>query len=224
MKNTRKAIAFIVSLYVFIFFFMILNTFIPTESLLESPNSALAKAALYITGYIIALYSQALIKYIFVKKQMKSLNISMSFPGASFELRDRLFILLLPLLAVIIPMISQRAVSADSLRSLLYVAVLALIIEVLYLLNKRTVKIHIGDKGIAVSGIDFRIEFSIPLNYKNAVGFYPYDRIDNYLALNDEIIIYHTYDFGPIAIKCTPEEVRQIRGLLVSKRIPEKRY
>lgn len=226
MTNTMKTITFIVSLFVFIFFFIIVNMIIPVQVLLELPNAAFTAAALYMAGYIVALYSQALIKYLYTRNRMKveALSIISSFPAPAFEMRDRLLILALPFLAVLLPIVRQRSFTADSARSLLYLAVLALIIEVLYFLNKRTVKVYVGDKGIAVSGIDFRLELSVPLSYSNAIGYYPFEMIENFLALNDKVILYQTYDFGTITINCSEEEARQLKGLLVSKKIPVRRY
>lgn len=224
MTNTMKAIAFITSLFVFIFFFIIVNTVVPAGTLLESPNAALISALLYMAGFIIVLYTQALVKYLYYRKNTRAFNIMKTFSVATFEVKDRLLILLLPLLAVLLPMLGQKSITADSLRSLLYVAILALIIEILYRLNSITLKAYIGDKGVAVGGIDFRLELPLHISYNNAVGFYPYDRIENYLALSDKVIIYQTYDFSTITINCSEEDVRQIKGLLASKKIPERRY
>ncbi|MGE5630450.1 MAG: hypothetical protein ACM3TR_05045 [Caulobacteraceae bacterium] len=224
MTNTMKTIIFIVSLFVFIFFFIFISFIMSPGALVNSPYAALTAGILYMSGYIIALYSQALIKYLYVRNRLKTANIIKTFPVSSFSVRDRLIIMILPLLAVILPIVQKRAFTAESLKALIYVVVLALIIELLYYLNKRTLKAYVTDKGIAVNGIDFRLELSIPFSYSDAAGFYPYERIENYLALNDQIIIYQTYDFGTITIKCSGEDVRQIKGLLVSKKIPERSY
>ena len=224
MRNTVKTIIFIISLFVFLFFLIFVNLIIPIGKLLESPNAVHKLAALYISGYLIALYTQAIIKFMYSRNNMKTLKILKSFPAYAFEVRDRLLILTLPFIAVILPMVGQRAFTADSIWSLFYLLVLILAIEILYRLNRKTVKVHIGDKGVAVSGIDFRIELSMPLSYRNAVGFYPYEYIDNYLVLNDKIVLYQSYDFGTITIDCTGEDMKQIIGLLVSKNIPVRKY
>lgn len=224
MTNTIKTIIFIVSLFVFIFFFMAINTIIPADILLDSPNAGVTAAILYAAGYIIVLYAQALMKYLYTRKHMNALNVMKVFPASAFEVRDRLIILVLPLLAVILPIVRSRVFTGESLRNLAYLAVLSVIIEILYRVNKSTLRAYIGDKGVAVNGIDFRLELSIPLSYSNAVGFYPYEKIENFLALHDRVIIYQTYDFGTITIKCSEEDSKQIKGLLLSKKIPERRY
>ncbi len=224
MSNTMKTIIFIVSLFTFLLFFILINTMIPPQVILDSPNAALLAAVLYISAYITAMYSQALIKYFYTKNRMKALNIIKVLPAKSFEMRDRLIMLALPFIAVFMPMVRKREVTAESLWSIAYLAALALIIEVLFLINSRTLKAYVTDKGFAVNGVDFRLELSIPFSYTNAVGWYPFERIENYLALSNKVLLYQTYDMGVITLECSEDEVKQIKGLLVSKKIPERRY
>ncbi len=224
MNNTMRTIIFIVSLFTFLFFFILINSVVSPEAILDSPNVAVLVALLYMAGYIVALYSQALIKYLYTRKHMKGSDIIKILPAKSFAMRDRLIILMLPIIAVIMPMVQKREVTSENLRSLAYLAVLALIIEVLFFINNRTLKAYVADKGIAISGIDFRLELSIPFSYSNAAGWYPYERIENYLAFGNKVILYPTYDMGIITLECSEDEVKQIKGLLVSKKIPERRY
>lgn len=224
MNNTMRTIIFIVSLFAFLFFFILINTILPPQAILGSPNAAMLVSLLYLAGYIIALYSQALIKYLYTRNHMKGLNIIKVFPAKSFEMRDRLILLTLPIIAVILPMVRKREVTTESLWFLAYLAVLALIIEVLFLINSRTIKAYITDKGFAINGVDFRLELSIPFSYANAVGWYPFERIENYLAFGNKVLLYPTYDMGVITLECSEEEVKQIKGLLVSKKVPERRY
>ncbi len=224
MSNTMKSIIFIVSLFTFLLFFILFNTVIAPQMILDSPNAALLAALLYFTAYITAMYSQALIKYLYTKNRMKALNIIKVLPSKSSEMRDRLIILTLPIIAIFLPMVRKREVTAEDLWSIASLAVFALIIEGLFLINSRTLKIYVTDKGFAINGIDFRLELSVPFSYTNAVGWYPFERIENYLALNDKVLIYQTYDMGVITLECSEDEVKQIKGLLVSKKIPERRY
>lgn len=224
MSNTMKTVIFIVSLFTFLLFFVLINLAIPPQLIADSPNASFVKAALYMAGYIIALYSQAFMKHTYVKNYMKSLNVFKVLPAKSFELRDRLLILTLPIIAVFMPMVSKRQVAAENLWSLIYLAALAIIVEVLFAINGRTQKIYVADKGIAIDGMDFRIELSVPFSYTNAAGWYPYERVESYLALNNKILLYQTFDLGVITLECSEDEVKQIKGLLVSKRIQERRY
>jgi hypothetical protein len=219
-----KSIIFIVSLFVFLFFFIIINTFFSPQLILASPNAALLAALLYISGYIVSLYSQALLKYLYTRNLMKGMDIIKVLPAKSFEMRDRLIILALPIIAVFLPMVRKREVTAENLLSIAYLAMFALIIEILFLVNSRTIKAYVSNKGFAINGIDFRLELSIPFSYTNAVGYYPFERIENYLAFGNKVLIYPTYDMGVITLECSEEEVKQIKGLLVSRKVPERRY
>lgn len=224
MSNSMKTIIFIISLFVFLFFFILVNYVIPPRLMLEAPNSAYIMAFVYIAGYIAAMYSQALIKYLYAKNAMKNLNIIKVIPVKSNELREKLIPLVLPIIAVVMPMVSKRAVSAGNLRSFVCLAILAVIIEILFLINNKTMKVYITNKGFAVNGVDFRLELSIPFSYTNAAGWYPFERIENYLAFGNKVILYQTYDMGVITFDCSEEEVRQVKGLLVANKVPERRY
>ena len=224
MSNTMKTVIFIVSLFTFLLFFILINTMISPLVILDSPNAGLLAALLYIAAYITALYSQAIMKFLYMKRRMKGLNIIKILPAKSFEMRDRLIILTLPIIAIFLPMVRKREVTVEDLWSMAYLAALALIIEVLFLVNGKTLKAYITDKGFAISGVDFRMELSIPFSYTNAVGWYPFERIENYLYMSNKVLVYQTYDMGVISLECSEEEAKQIKGLLVSKKIPERRY
>lgn len=221
MKNTMRTIIFIVSLFTFLFFFILINTLIPQQTIYDYPNSAMLVYLLYIAGFIVALYSQAIMKYLYTRIHMKGLNIIKVFPAKSFAIRDRLILLILPIIAVILPMVRKGEVTSESLWSL---AFLALIIELLFFINSRTLKTYATDKGFAINGIDFRLELTIPFSYENAVGWYPFERIANYLAFGNKVLLYPTYDMGVITLECSEEEVKQIKGLLISNRVPERKY
>jgi hypothetical protein len=224
MSNTMKSIIFIVSLFTFLLFFILFNTIIAPQVILDSPNAGLFTALLYIGAYITAMYSQALMKYLYTKNRMKALNIIKVLPAKSFEMRDRLIILTLPIIAIFLPMVRKRAVTVEDFWSIASLAALAFIIEVLFLVNGKTLKAYVTDKGFAINGVDFRLELSVPFSYSNAVGWYPFERIENYLAFGNKVQLFQTYDMGIITLECSEDDVKQIKGLLVAKKIPERRY
>lgn len=224
MSNTMKTTIFIVSLFTFLFFFILVNFVIPPRLILESLNAAFIKAIIYITGYIAALYSQALMKYLYTSNAMKKTNIIKVLPVKTNELREKLIPLVLPIIAVIMPMVGKRKVSAENLWSFVYLAALVAIIEILFLVNSKSLRAYVTNKGFAVNGVDFRLELSIPFSYTNAAGWYPFERIENYQTFGNKVFLYHTYDLGVITFECRDEEVRQIKGLLISNGVPERRY
>ncbi len=224
MTNTMKTVLFIISMFVFILFFMASSALNLSAAIVNSPYAAILTSSLYIAGYIAALLSQALGKHLYTGNRLKSTNVYLTVKASFFAWRDRIVLLLLPVLAVMLPMVRQRTVTKSALAGLLAIAVLMAVIELLLYVGSKSLRVHFTDKGIAVTGFDIRLELSVPFNYHNAVGYYPYERIESFLAFNDKVMIYQTFDFGVIQMTCDPEEVKQIKGLLVSKRIPEKRY
>lgn len=224
MSNTMKTIIFVVSLFTFLFFFILVNYVLPPQLILESPNAGFIKAVVYITGYIAALYTQALMKYLYTRSAMKKVKIVSILPVKTTELREKLIPLVLPVIAVVMSMVGKRKVSPENLRAIVYLAILAAIIQVLLLINSKTLKVYVTNKGFAVNGVDLRLELSISFSYTNAAGWYPFERIENYLAYEGKVFLYHTYDMGVITFECSEEETRQIKGLLIANSVPERRY
>lgn len=224
MSNTMRTLIFIVSLFFFLFFFITVNYLLPAQFISGLPNPSVFTAVLYILAYIGVLYSQAFVKYLYTKNAMKGANIIKSFPVRTGGMREKLLLLVLPIIAVILPMVSTKKVTPEKLTAFVYIAVLAVILEILSRLNAKTLRLYATSKGFAINGVDFRLELSIPLSYTNAAGWYPFERIENYLAYGNKVFLYHTYDMGVITFECDEEEVRQIKGLLIAKGVPERRY
>lgn len=224
MTNTMKTIIFIISMFVFILLFIIINALNLSAALLNNPYANVLTNTLYIAGYVLAILTQAFAKQLYTKNQVRTANRIKTVQVSMFAWRDRIILLLLPVLAVMLPLVRQRAFTKSALGGLLSIAALIAIIEILLFIGSKSLRVHFTDRGIAVTGFDIRLELSVPFNYHNAVGYYPYERIVNFLAFNDKVMIYHTYDFGVIEMTCDPEEVKQIKGLLLSKKIPEKKF
>ena len=211
-----KTVIFIISMFVFLFIFIIVNYVIP-------PGFVLG-AFIYIAAYIAVLYSQALMKYLYTKNVLKNQAIIKVFPVKATELRALLITLVLPVIAVLMPVVSKRSITAENLRAFVFLAVLAAVIQLLFNISSKSMKVYVTNKGFAVNGVDLRIELSIPFSYTNAAGWYPFERIENYLAYGNKVFLYQTYDMGVITFECSEEEVRQMKGLLVAKGVPERRY
>ncbi|HWR60446.1 MAG TPA: hypothetical protein VN580_02480 [Clostridia bacterium] len=224
MSNAMKTVTFIVSLFVFLFFFIAVNYLLPPLLMTESPYAGLLKALIYAAGYIAAMYSQAFIKHLYTKNAMKGSNVIKVLPVKAGEFRALLIALVLPLIAVMMPMVSKRKITGVNLRSLAFLLVLAAVIQLLFLINNKSLKLYVTNKGFAVDGTDLRLELTIPFSYTNAAGWYPFERIENYLTYGTRVTLYQTYDMGMLSFECSEEETRQIKGLLVANGIPERRY
>ena len=217
MSNTMKIIVFIIFMFAFLLFFTIINFIIAVDSFL-------IKALLYILSYIAVLYIQALIKYLYTRNMMKNSQIINILPGKYCGIRDRIILLILPLVAVLMPIVNKKTVTRENLWSLAAIAVLGAILEALLYINGKTMKIYVTGKGFAILGIDLRLELSIPFSYTNAAGWYPFERIENYLGYNSNVLLYPSYDMGVIDIECAEDEIKQIIGLLKANGVPERRY
>jgi len=224
MSNTMKTVTFVISMFIFLIFFITVNYLLPSGLVSGTPNVGLLKAAIYGAGYIAAMYSQAYVKHLYTRNALKGLTVLKVLPSRAHELRALLIALILPLIAVLMPMVSKRSISRGNLLSMVYLLALAAVIYLLFQTSSRSLKVYVSNKGFAVDGIDLRLELTIPFSYTNAAGWYPFERIENYLVYGTKVVLYQTYDMGLLEFECSGEEARQIKGLLVANGVPERRY
>ena len=224
MTNTMKTLIFIASMFVFIGIYTLISTVI-TAFAATIPAFALFAlyAAFLVIAYIAALYSQALIKYKYTEKKLKSAEIALKLPLSPFKFNERLVAYVLPALAVFVPMFSGNPMSPGSIISVASLIILIIIVELLFYLNSKRMHVYITNKGIAIMGTDIRFELGLPLNYTNLSGFYPYERIDNFLAFPDRVIIYQLFDYNVVTIMCSAEESTIIKGLMMKNHVEEKK-
>lgn len=220
MSNTMKTIVFTISLFVFLIFFIAVNYLLVAEA----PNAGLLKALIYTAGYIAAMCSQAYVKHLYTRNSLKSRTVIKVLPAKANGIRPLLIALILPLIAVLMPVVSRRRLLQSDLVSMVYLLVLAAVIYLLFRISSKTLKVYVTNKGFAVDGTDLRLELTIPFSYTNAVGWYPFERIENYLVYGTKVVLYQTYDMGMLEFECDGEEVRQIKGLLIANGVPERRY
>ncbi len=220
MSNTMKTIVFTISLFVFLIFFIAVNYLLVAEA----PNAGLLKALIYTAGYIAAMCSQAYVKHLYTRNSLKSRTVIKVLPAKANGIRPLLIALILPLIAVLMPVVSRRRLLQSDLVSMVYLLVLAAVIYLLFRISSKTLKVYVTNKGFAVDGTDLRLELTISFSYTNAVGWYPFERIENYLVYGTKVVLYQTYDMGMLEFECDGEEVRQIKGLLIANGVPERRY
>lgn len=186
-----------------------------------------------VTGYLniiisilLLVISQCIFRIKYIQKLMKKLgdiNVIGEYYISPFRLADRLIIYIFPAIPVIFPFSRGETLNKYSLWCIALLFIFIIITEILFYLFNKTMKIIVTDKGIALTGYDLRLELPISANYPNPSGFYPFERIEGFRCLKDEIIIYQTYDLGAIKIKASDEEIRKIKALLLYNHIPESR-
>ena len=229
MSNSMKIIIFIFSLFVFLIGSIIFNMIMGI-----SPDAQNAIGLMpVITGYlnimistILLIISQCIFRLKYIQKLMKKLghiNIIGEYNISPFRLFDRLIIYIFPSIPVVFPFFRGETINKYSLWGIALLFIFIIITEILFYLFNKTMKIVVTDKGIALTGYDLRLELPISANYPNPSGFYPFERIEGFRCLKDEILIYQTYDLGTIKIKASDEEIRKIKALLLYNHVPESR-
>jgi hypothetical protein len=225
MSNSMKSLIFIISLIAYFIYLTISSPLMAAA--LNSSNLAYAVLSLYLyyaLGILVVLYTQAGIKYWYTGKQLKTATVHYKLPMGKFRLTERLIVYILPALAVVLPMLKSQSFTLVNLSSIAFLLVLTLCIEILFYINIKTMKAYITDKGIVVRGIDLRLEMPIPFTYRNPSGFYPFEKIINFMDLNDKLMVEQAYDMGYITLTADTDTLQQIKGLLLAKDVKQKKF
>jgi hypothetical protein len=225
MASYRKTIVFIISLIAYFIYLSISRIFM--NGILASGNHTLMEAALYGSAAIsilIVLYTQAAIKYRYASRFLQSAKVFAAVPLEKSRFLDRLLVYLLPSLSVIVPLMQTRSLSSVTPNSLIFIAAVILVVELLFLLHQNSMKAYITDKGMVIRGIDLRLEIPIPSNYRNPSGYFPFERIIVFLDLNDRLLVEQSYDLGTILLKGDPETLKQIKALFLANKVIQKKY
>lgn len=225
MSNSMKTIVFIISLIAYFIYSTIASGFI--RAALLSGNLSFASVTVYLSsaiGIIVMLYAQAGVKQYYANKHLKSAKVFLKLPLGKFRLADRLLVYILPSLSILIPLAQTRKLSAITPQSVIFVAAVIVIVELLFYINSKSMKAYITDKGIIIKGIDLRLELPFPSNYHNPSGFYPFVRIINFMDLNDRLLIEQSYDMGTITLKADSETLKQVKGVLLANEVKQKKF
>jgi hypothetical protein len=175
-------------------------------------------------GFIILLYTQALVRNLYINNKLKKTNLLFALSVNPFRRSDRYVIFVFPIIGIATSIIRNKAFTYSNMASLAVFAAFVIVIEVLFLIHSKSMKIFVTNKGFVIKGLDLRMELPVPTHYQNASGYYPYNKIDAFLMLDGSIQLYHHYDIGIISIPCVGDEAKQIKGLLVANKIPDKRF
>lgn len=225
MANSRKTIVFIISLIAYFIYLSISSGFI--SSLIGATDTLVAVVIVYISsgiGVFVVLYAQAAVKYFYTSRFLRGAKVFVTVPIAKARLFDRLLIYILPMLSIIVPLLQTRSLASITPDSLIFTAAVILIVEMLFILHKNSMKAYVTDKGLFIKGIDLRLELPISSNYSNPSGYFPFERIIHFLDLNDRIQIEQSYDLGVITLKGDPETLKQIKALFLANKVVQKKY
>lgn len=225
MPNSMKTVVFIISLIAYFIYSTISSGFV--RAAVYSGNLSYAALVLYLTsaiGILLILYVQAGVKYYYASRPLKAAKVHATLALEKFRLTDRLVVYLLPALGILIPVAQTRSLTAIKLPSIIFFFTVILIVELLFFINSRTMRAYITNKGIIVRGIDLRLELPLPSNYHNPSGYYPFERIINFMDLNDRLLIEQSYDMGIITLKADRETLTQVKAVLLANKVIQKKF
>jgi len=186
-----------------------------------------------ITGYLnimlstmLLVLSQGYFRTVYIRKTMNKLgsyNIIGEYYVAPFRIVDRILIYVFASLSVVFPIFSGDTLKQYTNWGIALLIIFIIITEILFKFFSKTMKIVVTDKGIAVKGFDLRLELPLSANYPNGSGFYPFERIEGFRYMKKSLVLYQSYDLGPITINAPEDDIKRIKGLLLQNHVPESK-
>lgn len=229
MSNSMKLITFIFSLFAFLIGSTIFNMILAIIPAIQGETGLLP----VITGYLnimlstgLLYISQGFFRIIYTRRIMNKLNnytIIGEYPVAPFRLVDRIIIYIFPILPVVFPFFRGETLNKYTLWGIGLLITFIIITEILFKFFNKTMKIIVTDKGITITGFDPRLDLPVNANYPNGSGFYPFERIEGFRYMKKKLVLYQTYDLGPITINATEDDIKRVKGLLLQNNIPESK-
>ena len=222
MNNTMKNIVFIASLFSFLFLFILFNYILTIFFNNYQPPIYISYSFAAIS-FIIILFVQAYVRKLYVKRSLKASTILFEVECQTIRILDKILIYVLPGVIVLLPLLYKPIFDILTQFKIGMFLGLILIIELILSATKKTMKASITVQGIAITGIDLRLEIPISANYTNGSGFYPWERIHSFLIVNNEIFIEQSFDLGTIKLKASTDQLKQLKGLLIKNGVDESR-
>lgn len=229
MSNSMKLIIFILSLFVFIICSTIFNMILAGFPATQAETGLLP----VITGYLnimlstmLLVLSQGYFRTVYIRKTMDRLgsyNVIGEYSVTPFRIVDRILIYVFASLSVVFPIFSGDTLKQYTNWGIALLVIFIIITEILFKFFSKTMKIVVTDKGIAVKGFDLRLELPLSANYPNGSGFYPFERIEGFRYMKKSLVLYQSYDLGPITINAPEDDIKRIKGLLLQNHVPENK-
>lgn len=229
MSNSMKLIIFIFSLIVFLIGSTIINMTLASIPATQGETGLLP----FITGYfsimlstMLLFLSQGYFRTIYTRNIMNKLggyNVIGEYPVAPFRIVDKIIIYVFASLSIIFPIFSGETLKQYTFWGIALFIIFIIITEILFKFFSKTMKIVVTDKGIAIKGFDLRLELPLSANYPNGSGFYPFERIEGFRYMKKSLVLYQSYDLGPITINAPEDDIKRIKGLLLQNHVPESK-
>ncbi|MFZ5351730.1 MAG: hypothetical protein ACOZCL_03275 [Bacillota bacterium] len=224
MLNSMKTTIFIISLTMLIAYFTatsgitmyVLNNTAPIVSFY-------IVSFITMIGYLFMLAVQAAVRIIYTNKKLKGTGVIAKLPVKTMRFVDKLVVYSFPVVLTLLPVFRKGVLDEYAIAAVICIIVLIIILEILFYLNRSTMNLYITNMGLAIKGIDLRLDTPLPSNYKNATGFYGFERLQSFMDLNDRLILHQSYDAGIIEIVADRDELNKIKSLLLSKQVVERK-
>lgn len=216
MKGTIKTLIFIASMFIFLGLFVFIG-----RAVMHLPPYYTTIGGL--SAFLLALMVQGLLKHLYIVPRMKKSGIILSLPVRTIRFKDRVTAAVLPFFAVFSSWFYAKPTSEQLMPSILVFIGFLVLLEILLRLGEATMKLHFTTSGVAISGYDFRPEYTLPFTADNLPGIYEYDRLVNFVATEDSVLLTQYFDSNRIIVKTNEDNLRKIVGLLMSRNVmPEK--
>ncbi len=223
MSNSMKTLNFIASVFA-IFIYFTLTAGITASIGTGSTLSYYLMNFITLLGFLVMLCSQAVFRILFTRAKLKNLNIISKLTMKPIRFVERLSIYVFPAALTLVPIVRNRSFLESDITTLVSLLIFIIIVEILFYLNRRTMKIYITNNGLVITGIDLRLDTPFPSNHKNPSGYYSFERLQSLIDMNDKLVMYQSYDAGAIEVFADRDELKKLKGLLLSKHVVEKRY
>lgn len=227
MSQTRKAVIFFLSFFIALMsislVFQVISPLIVNMD--ESVMFNIISPLFTTIGLVLFIVFQALIRFMFYKKHLKSNASLVTANITKFGMKERLLPYALLILIHLPPFLGQIIFDYTfMIRILLFIGSI-IVIELLLRISNRNTKVFLQRNGILITGFDGRTEipFGVSISINNDSGFYSYNDIEDYTVLPDRIELRIINGYGKIVFLANGEMKRQITGLMVQNKVPVRK-
>lgn len=222
MSNSKKLIIFLTAFFATLSFIILMSTLF--GQVLQY-NSQITDLSLKTITFIVFVSIQGFLRQKTLDKMMKDAKVDRKIACPKFTLNQKSWLYFVIILIYYLPAIKDRNLAYLNAFSIGLSIVSLVLVELLLRWSNQTTFIYFTDKGLFINGMDLRL--MVPVIYGgqlfNDSNLYTYDQLFSYIHLGEQIDIEDNYRRKIITIKESPDNLKQIEGLLKRKNIKAKK-
>lgn len=222
MSNSKKLIIFLTAFFATLSFIILMSTLF--GQVLQY-NSQITDLSLKTITFIVFVSIQGFLRQKTLDKMMKDAKVDRKIACPKFTLNQKSWLYFVIILIYYLPAIKDRNLAYLNAFSIGLSIVSLVLVELLLRWSNQTTFIYFTDKGLFINGMDLRL--MVPIIYGgqlfNDSNLYTYDHLFSYIHLGEQIDIEDNYRRKIITIKESPDNLKQIEGLLKRKNIKAKK-